>query len=79
MNTRAFTALPHATNDDSRIHDLFSALKLLSSLDRLPVRQLAWLVATLEGRHFTRMSVGELLELAARAHTLPRVLEGGAQ
>lgn len=73
------TALPVAANDDAPCHDLFSALKLLSSLDRLPVRQLAWLVATLEGRDFSRITVGELLELVGRSHTLPRVLEGGAQ
>lgn len=72
-------ALPVAANDDAPCHDLFSTLKLLSSLDRLPVRQLAWLVAILEGRDFGRLTLGELLDLVSRSHTLPRLLEGVTQ
>ncbi len=75
MNTQ-----PHpAANDDGATHDLFSTLKALARIPQLPVRQLAWLTAALEGRDITRLTLGELLDLVHRAHTLPRTVQGGAQ
>ena len=72
MNLRLLTA----ANDDGPHHDLFSIIQRLDSFQYLTLRQLEWLVPQLEGRNITRLTLGELLALIERAHTLPRLVGG---
>ncbi|MDO4708556.1 MAG: hypothetical protein Q4B94_01845 [Pseudomonadota bacterium] len=66
-----------AANDDGPRHDLFSIIQRLDSFQYLTLRQLEWLVPQLEGRNITQVTLGELLALIDRAHTLPRLVESG--
>ncbi|MDO4708535.1 MAG: hypothetical protein Q4B94_01735 [Pseudomonadota bacterium] len=77
-NTRAFSSA-HAANDAGSRHDLFTLYKQVGSIARLSVPQLAWLVAELQHRPFSQLTVAELLALIERTRTLPHVLPGGVQ